>query len=227
MIKTYAFVFARGGSKGVKNKNIRLLSGKPLIAWSIEFAKEMPEINRVFVSTDNQNIAKISRECGAEVIDRPKHLAKDKTPEWIAWKHAVEHLESKGKSFDQFLSLPATSPLRSISDIRSCIKIFDSKTDIVVTMTKSNRSPWFNMVKKTRNGYIDLIMKNDITIYRRQDVPEAFDLTTVAYLTSPDFIKNSNNIFDGNVKAVEVPAIRAIDIDTEYDFKFAEYLAKN
>jgi len=226
MIKTYAFIFARGGSKGLKNKNIRFLSGKPLVAWSIELANKMPDVNRVFVSTDSQEIANISLKFGAEVITRPQSLAKDKTPEWLAWKHAIEHLESKGEYFDQFLSLPATAPLRNISDVQSCMKVFDSKTDIVVTMSKSNRSPLFNMVKRMKNGYIDLIIKNDKNIYRRQDTPEVFNLTTVAYLTRPYFIKNSNNIFEGNVKAVEIPVERSIDIDTELDFKFAELLVK-
>jgi CMP-N-acetylneuraminic acid synthetase len=226
MIKTYAFIFARGGSKGLKNKNIRFLSGKPLLAWSIELANKMPDVNKVFVSTDSKEIANISFKFGAEVIIRPKSLAKDKTPEWLAWKHAIEYLELKGEIFDQFISLPATAPLRSISDIQSCMKAFDSKTDIVVTMSRSTRSPWFNMVKKMKNGYIDLIIKNDKNIYRRQDAPEIFDLTTVAYLTRPSFIKKSNNIFEGNVKAIEIPAERAVDIDTELDFKFAEFLFK-
>ena len=116
-MKTYAFIFARGGSKGVPGKNIRNLSGKPLLAYSIDLAKNIEDVEEIFVSTEDQRIASIARQHGADVINRPPTLAQDDTPEWLAWQHAVEWLNKRGKNFDIFLSLPTTSPLRNSKDI--------------------------------------------------------------------------------------------------------------
>tara|TARA_B100000579_G_scaffold369510_1_gene330995 strand:+ start:199 stop:891 length:693 start_codon:yes stop_codon:yes gene_type:complete len=225
-LKTYAFIFARGGSKGVPRKNIRELAGKPLLKYSIDSAKAIKSISKIFVSTDDNEIANIARQNGAIIIERPLELAKDDTPEWLAWNHAIEWLKNKGDSFDIFLSLPTTSPLRSKRDIKKSIDALDDSTDIVVTMTSANRSPWFNMVKKNSDGYVKLLLNDDKRFHRRQDPPKVFDLTTVAYVTRPKFIQSANGVFDGNVSGVMIPRIRALDIDTELDFEIAECLIK-
>ena len=224
-MKTFAFVFARGGSKGVPGKNIRNLDGKPLLAHSIIMAQSIDKISRVFVSTDDKDIADIGAKYGAEIIKRPLNLAQDESPEWLAWLHAIKWLEARGMPFDCFVSLPATSPLRNKTDVIRCIDSLDEKTDIVVTMTNTSRSPYFNMANE-KDGYINLLMESKESYSRRQDVPVAYDMTTVAYVTRPDFIKNNSRIFDGKVKAVLIPKERAIGIDDEIDFKIAEMLAK-
>mgnify|MGYP006411157685 FL=1 len=224
-MKTFAFIFARGGSKGVPGKNIRNLGGKPLLAHSIEIAQNIDEISRIFVSTDDQDIADVGIKYGAEVINRPTEFAQDDSPEWLAWLHAVEWLESKGELFDRFVSLPTTSPLRNKGDVIKCLNLLDKQTDIVVTMTDTSRSPYFNMVSK-EDGYIKLLMESKEGYSRRQDVPKVYDMTTVAYVTRPNFIKSNEKLFDGRVKAVLVPKERAIDIDDEVDFKMAEMLIK-
>ena len=224
-MKTFAFIFARGGSKGVPGKNIRSLGGKPLLAHSIEIAQNINEISRIFVSTDDQDIADVGIKYGAEVINRPTKFAQDNSPEWLAWLHAVEWLESKGELFDRFVSLPTTSPLRNKGDVIKCLNLLDKQTDIVVTMTDTSRSPYFNMVSK-EDGYIKLLMESKEGYSRRQDVPKVYDMTTVAYVTRPNFIKSNEKLFDGRVKAVLVPKERAIDIDDEVDFKMAEMLIK-
>ena len=223
-MKTYAFVFARGGSKGVPGKNIRMLAGKPLLSYSIDQAREIKTLEKVFVSTENSDIAGIARKYGAAIIERPVKLAQDDTPEWLAWQHAVEWLEKRGDTFDVFLSLPTTSPLRNEEDINSALKSLDEDTDMVLTITKAARSPWFNMVKKTEDGFIELLVNNDRPINRRQDVPHAFDLTTVAYVTRPEFIKSHGGVFEGRVRAIEIPRERALDIDSELDLEIAEIL---
>ena len=103
-MKTHAFVFARGGSKGIPHKNIRILEGKPLLAWSIEMAMSLPEIDRVFVSTDDLDIGEVARAWDAEVITRPTEFAKDDAPEWLAWQHAVREVQSMFGEFGRFLS---------------------------------------------------------------------------------------------------------------------------
>lgn len=226
-MKTYAFIFARGGSKQIPNKNIINLNNKPLIYYSINLAKKIKKIDKVFVSTDSPKIANISKKYGAEIIIRPSKLAKDNTPEWLAWKHAVKYLKNKNDNFDAFLSLPPTSPLRSAKDILNCFEVYSKKIDAVVTIRKSSRNPWFNMVQIEKNKELKIILKNKKKNYfRRQDTPSVYDLTTVATLTSPSYILNNENKFVGKIKGVMIPPERSIDIDSKFDLQIARFLMK-
>jgi len=223
MKKVFAFVFARGGSKGLPRKNVLPLGGKPLIAHSIDVAKQVEGVERIFVSTDDDEIKCIAKKFGAEVIDRPEELASDKAPELEAWRHAISYLKEKGEHFDIFLSLPATSPLRDQSDVRACLEALDEETDVVITVTPAARSPYFNMVSRDKKGRSRILLaSNGYT--RRQDAPQAYDMTTAAYVFRPEFIKKHNALFEGKVKSVVVPKERAIDIDDIYDFKFADLI---
>ena len=221
------FVFARGGSKGVPGKNIRPLDGKPLIAHAIETGLGSKYIKRMIVSTDDPAIAETAREHGAEVpFMRPAELAGDNSPEWLAWRHALEELAKTGEKMEVFVSLPATAPLRSVKDVDACIELFlEGGADAVVTAKKASRHPAFNMITLDQDENAHLVMSPDKTITRRQDAPAVYDMTTVAYVLRPDFILKADAIFQGRVKAVLVPDERALDIDTELDFAFAEFLA--
>ena len=221
-----AFIFARGGSKGLPGKNVRPFCGKPLIAWSIEQALSIERVSRVVVSTDSDNIARISRSYGAETpFIRPSHLATDDSPEWLSWRHALEQLRCLNILPDVMLSLPATAPLRDASDINACIdKFLTGYFDAVVSVTDAHRNPFFNMVKSNPDNSVELVISNHNAIRRRQDSPVVFDMTTVAYAFNPHFIMNNNYLFDGKVGSVHVPLHRSIDIDTLYDFQIAEFL---
>lgn len=222
-----AFIFARGGSKGLPRKNIKLLDGKPLISYSINVAKSLNIFSNIFVSTDCNEIASVSREYGANVIMRPEDLATDSSPEWLSWRHAISYVASEYGKFDKFVSLPATSPLRNKQDINRAIKkLEESNSDICISVTPASRSPYFNMVKLTNSGTCSIAIESELDLYRRQDAPKLFDITTVVYATKVDFILNKKSIFDGNVVAIEVPKERAVDIDDIYDFIYAESLIK-
>ena len=224
-MRTFAFIFARGGSKGLPRKNILELGGKPLIVHSIEIAKKVSQIEEIFVSTDDQEIAEIANRNGAVTINRPVELATYNSPEWLSWQHAVEFVIERFGDFERFLSLPATSPLRNIYDVQSCLDLCKTDSDFVVTMTESNRSPWFNMVKKDINGRVNLLLKDfGNQLKTRQSAPKTFDMTTVAYVTSPSFILKNSCFWDGSVIGVEIPPERAIDIDTKLDFEIANFL---
>jgi len=226
-MSVFAFIFARGGSKGLVKKNIKSLGGIPLIGHSISLAAQMPVIEKVYVSTDSPDIMAIAREFSAEVIERPIHLATDTASEWEAWRHAVNHVRATGEQFETFLSLPATSPLRSIEDVQKCLDAIDDQTDVVITVTPSARSPYFNMIKRDAAGFSTIVATQNGTILRRQDAPEVFDITTVAYVSRPDFILKQTGLFAGRVKSVIVPKERAIDIDDAFDFMIAETLFKS
>jgi len=222
-----ACIFARGGSKGLPNKNILDFAGKPLIAWAIEQSLSLSNIEEVFVSTDSVEIAEIAQKFGASVpFIRPSELAMDDSPEWMAWRHMMSFfLERDGKMPDVMLSVPTTTPLRSTSDIQRCIDAFEpGATDAIVTVTDPHRSPYFNMVKFDEYGFADVVISNDSGISRRQDSPNVFDMTTAAYVVNSEFIMVHDGLFEGRIKAVHLPIERAIDIDTLLDFEIAEYL---
>ena len=219
-------ICARGGSKGVKDKNIRLVGDKPLIGISIEIAKKIKKITRILVSTDSKSIAKVGEKYGAEVpFIRPASLSQDDSPEWLVWRHAIEYLESLGEIFDGLVVLPPTAPLKTKKDILSCIHEYEvGNYDVVITASQCHRNPYFNMVERKNSGDISLVMDREKKFNRRQDSPEVFDMTTVAYVVNPEFVKEKNGIFEGKIGMVEIPVERSIDIDTELDLKIANFL---
>jgi CMP-N-acetylneuraminic acid synthetase len=226
-MKATAFIFARGGSKGLPGKNIRPLGDKPLIAWSIEQALAVKRICRVIVSTDSEEIAAVARAYGAEVpFLRPPELARDDSLEWLAWRHALNYLkENDGVMPTVMVSVPATAPLRSPVDIENCLDEYEKgNVDMVITVTDANRSPYFNMVKNNADGTVGLVIPPQSAITRRQDAPVVYDMATVCYVANSVFVMTHNATFEGRVKAVHVPTERAIDIDTLLDFQIAEYL---
>jgi CMP-N-acetylneuraminic acid synthetase len=226
-VRTIAFIFARGGSKGLPQKNIKPLDGKPLIQYSIEVALATAGIEQVFVSTDDAVIASAARAAGAEIIERPAELATDTSPEWLSWRHAIDYVRAIYGDFDVFVSLPATSPLRDETDVSAAIKqLLDTGADICISVTPANRSPYFNMVKQNEDGYVELVNRPATGVYRRQDAPEVFDITTVVYAAKPEFVLEKNALFDGKVTSVLIPKDRAVDIDDIYDFMLAEAIVK-
>lgn len=222
-----AFIFARGGSKGLPGKNIRLMGDKPLIALSIEHALSVRRIDRVIVSTDSIEIAQIAKKYGAEVpFIRPAELAQDATPEWLAWRHALSYVQdASGGLPDVMISLPTTAPLRLPHDIENCLDEYQKGgADMVITITPSHRNPYFNMVIREDDGMIKLANPLNPGISGRQFAPIMFDITTVCYVANPKFVMNHQGIFEGKIRAIEVPAERAIDIDTLLDFEIAQFL---
>ncbi len=220
-----AFIFARGGSKKLPKKNIKNFNGLPLIAHTINLAKKSKLFSDIVVSTDDQEIADTAKEFGANVpFLRPKDLAEDNSPEWLCWKHAINKYNKK---IDHFFSLPCTSPLKSITDLEKMIDFYKrNEFDLVLGISSTNHSPYFNMVTRDINNRVMRISDPDHPINRRQDAPECFNITTVGYLSNPKYILREENIFSGNVGGIEIPKERSIDIDDEIDFFIAESLSK-
>ena len=222
-----ACIFARGGSKGLPGKNIRLFHGKPLLAWSIECAKQIPSIDRILISTDSSEIAEVASQYGAEVpFLRPSELAKDDSPELLSWQHMLNYLDSSEQYRPSTLiSLPATSPLRLVSDVKRCLILFQSSDfDGVISVTPSSRNPYFNMVQQSSDNQVRLVSDSPNFIHRRQDAPPIFDVLTLAYVFNTNFVLNTTSLFEGSLGAVQFPPERSIDIDTLLDFEIAEFL---
>lgn len=225
-----AFIFARGGSEGVPRKNTKALCGKPLIAYAIAAARAAKTVGRVLVSTEDDKIAAVARDHGAEVpFKRPLELASGTVNEWLAWQHAVREMERLGAPVETFVSVPATSPLRLPEDIDATVSALesDNDTDLVMTVTRAHRNPYFNMVTRDADGRAALAAQSGLPIHQRQQVPEMYDICTVAYAARPQYILSAKGLFDGRVRTVTVPQERALDIDTEHDFLVAECLMRH
>jgi N-acylneuraminate cytidylyltransferase len=226
-VNTVALICARGGSKGVPGKNLRLLAGRPLISWAVDQARAVTRIGRVIVSTDSEAIAAVAREAGADVpFMRPAELAQDDSPEWLVWRHALNHLKQVDGAYpDALIVVPTTAPLRAVADLERCLDEYEKgDVDVVITVTDAHRSPWYNMVKDHSDGTVSLVIPPDGPVARRQDAPVVYDMTTVAYVARPEFVMTRTEAFQGRVRKVHIPAERALDIDTLLDFRIAECL---
>lgn len=214
---------ARGGSKGLPGKNIKMFLGKPLIAWSIKQAKGSGLIDRIIVSTDDKKIAYISKRCGAEVpFIRPKFLAQDKSSTIDVLLHAVEWLKDDAYPFDILVLLHTTAPLRSVQDINNCIKLLvNQKADNVFSVTEAHRNPYFNMVEVVR-GKVKLAKEGRFS--SRQQAPKVYDMNSSIYVWWRDILKKKKMIFLRNNKVYIMPKARSIDIDDYMDFKIAEIM---
>lgn len=224
----WAAVFARGGSKGLPGKNLKAMGGLPLVAHAIRVGLDIPGVSGVLCSTDSEEIRAVSEQYGGTApFQRPAELAVDDSPEWLSWKHLAQHLVDTGGALEDILvSLPPTSPLRTVADVESAIaKHRSSGADVVVSYTPAARSPWFNMVTEGPDGFLRTVMRVDgDAISRRQDAPKVFDMATVVYVTTLGFVLSADSLFEGTVAGVEIPAERAIDIDTQLDFDIAAFL---
>jgi len=220
------FIGARGGSKGVANKNITQILGKPLIVWSIEQAMQCELINKVVISTDSQAIANIAREAGAEVpFMRPEHLANDTAGKWQVWQHALATYEQVSQTtVDLFVDLDCTSPLRQVADITKAIQQFqNSDVDGVFSICEARKNPYFNMVELD-NDRLVISKKLPAAIVRRQDAPKVYEHAASIYVLAPDYIRNCNGLLDGKTQGYLMPPERCVDIDSPLDFELVEML---
>ena len=226
-MKIYSFTFARSGSKGLKDKNLSKFNKKPLLYWAINDAKKSKYINKVFVSTDSAKLASISRSAGAEIpFIRPKRFATDKSPEYLAWQHALNFLKKQNDLPDIFVSVPCTSPLRTYQDLDNMISMFiKKKPNFLVGMCESNRNPYFNIVKKMKGSQIK-IFSSKKKFFRRQDAPETFDLTTFAFIAKPNYILKFKNYYHSKAMGFKIDKKRSVDVDNLDDLEYAEFIRK-
>jgi len=227
-MRRLAVICARGGSKGVKGKNLRDLAGKPLIAHSIGQARDSGLFDIIAVSSDSEAIQKAAAEWGVDItVDRPVELASDTAPKVPAIRHCAETVETEtGQPFDTIVDLDATAPLRNTDDIRGAIDLLEtSDAANVVSAMPARRSPYFNLVECDENGRVHLSKPPATPIARRQDAPECFDLNASVFAWTRDALFSNNDyVLGDNTLLFVMPEERSIDIDTETDFKFVEFL---
>jgi N-acylneuraminate cytidylyltransferase/CMP-N,N'-diacetyllegionaminic acid synthase len=234
-MKRLCTICARGGSKGVPGKNLRPLMGKPLLAHSIEQARDSGLFDAVAVSSDSEDILAVAREWGTDyAIPRPAELAADTAAKIPAIRHCADAVEQiKGINYDTITDLDATAPLRNREDILGAHRLLDkSGAANVVTGMPSRRSPYFNLVEVDDDGRVRL-SKPPATgpataIVRRQDSPECFDLNASIFIwTRTALFADNAAVIGGDTRIYVMPEERSIDIDTETDFLFVEFLMEH
>ena len=226
-MKRLCTICARGGSKGLSGKNIRLVGGKPLIVHSLLQAQSSGLFDAVAVSSDSKEILNISEKAGADYsVFRPKELASDLAPKLPAIQHCVNEVETlSGKNFDVIVDLDVTSPLRITKDIEGAVKLLEDKNvSNVITGCPARRSPYFNLVERGGGGYVRLSKTPEQTIFRRQDAPECFDMNASIYVWKRAGLIGSESIFNADTLLFVMPEERSIDVDREWEFEYVEFL---
>jgi CMP-N,N'-diacetyllegionaminic acid synthase len=222
-------ICARGGSKSIKNKNIVEIAGKPLIAYTLEQARSSKLFDLIAVSSDSLEILKVAGDYGADLlVDRPDELASDTAAKLPVIRHCVNDAEEKKqKKFDVIVDLDATSPLRSIEDIRGAVQLLESeKVSNVITAAPAHRSPYFNLVELDDAGVVRLSKNSGKTIVRRQDAPKCFDMNASIYVWRRDALFDHPTLFNEDTRLFVMPPERSRDIDSELDLAFVEFLMR-
>jgi N-acylneuraminate cytidylyltransferase/CMP-N,N'-diacetyllegionaminic acid synthase len=226
-MKRLCTICARGGSKGVIGKNFRPLLGKPLIAYSIEQARASGLFELIAVSSDSDEILSVAKENGADVlVKRPEELATDTAAKLPVIQHCVTEVEKQlGLRFDTLVDLDATSPLRLPEDIIGAVQLLEgSGVGNVITGMPARRSPYFNLVEVGLDGVARLSKSPKGLVVRRQDAPPCYDMNASVYVWQHNALFDNATIFNADTRLYEMPEDRSIDIDSELDFKFVEYL---
>lgn len=223
--KTFlAIIPARGGSKRLPRKNVLPLAGKPLIAWTIESALNSKLVDKVLVTSDDDEILKVSDSFGAATLKRPAALAQDTSTSFDAIKHAIENTER----FDYILLLQPTSPLRTSQHIDEAIQLLESKkADAIISVTKMEHSPlWANSLPE--DGNMTAFLKDDVLSKRSQDLETYYRLNGAIYISKTDKLLDAGGFFlKRKIYAYKMSQVSSVDIDTEMDFKWADFLCEN
>lgn len=218
--KILAIIPARGGSKGVPRKNIRDLAGKPLIAWTIEEAKKSRYIDRLILSSEDDEIIEVAKQYGCEVpFKRPLELAQDDTPGIEPVLHAIEQCPG----YDYVVLLQPTSPLRTAEDIDGCIeKLLNSDADFCVSVTEPEKSPYW-MYTLEGERMVPLLPQEELVV-RRQDLPKVYALNGAVYVGNIMEIIETKNFLTKSTLGYVMSKENSIDIDTEIDFKLCNLI---
>lgn len=226
-MKSLCTICARGGSKGVKNKNLTEISGRPLLYYTINQAKEAGIFENIAVSSDSDEILETARKFGADlVIKRSDKLASDNAAKLPAIQDAGKQAEEMtGNRYDIFVDLDATSPLRVPDDIINAVNMLkDKNASNIITGMISRRSPYFNLVEANDKGIVNLSKPLNKPIVRRQDVPETYDMNASIYVWNRETFFHSKSLFLDKTFLYVMPEERSIDIDSPFDLEIVKFL---
>jgi len=224
-MRNIAIIPARSGSKGLKDKNIKLINGKPLITYTIEVAQESNLFDEIFVSTDSEGYAEIAIKCGASVpFLRSKGLSSNTASSWDAVKDALIRYQKIGKEFDTVALLQPTSPLRTVEDISNgYTQMKRKKANAVVAICEVDHSPlWCNILPE--DDSLQNFLSQELISTPRQSLPNYYRINGALYIVKTKYLEKTKSIYKERCYAIVMGKENSIDIDDEMDFKMAEFL---
>ncbi|NLE74853.1 MAG: acylneuraminate cytidylyltransferase family protein [Actinobacteria bacterium] len=222
-------ICARGGSQGVKGKNIRNLAGRPLITHTIDCAFQWGKAERVVVSTDSEEIAEVARKSGADVpFLRPAELGQSDVPKMSVIRHAVNELERRGASpFEVVIDLDVTAPIRRPIDIDKAYSLFAERSPLTVfSVVPAGRNPYYSMVEEDAQGYVHVSKSLPTAITCRQNAPPVYDMNGSIHIYSREYLMDETHWHVCSERSLPyvMDDVAGIDIDREIDFLFVEFL---
>lgn len=225
-MKLLYIIPARGGSKGIPHKNIKLLAGKPLIVYAIDVARALSEDKYICVSTDDTEIVCVVEEAGLPVpFMRPTALATDTSSTYDVLLHAIQYYEEKGEFFDAVVLLQPTSPLRTAEQVEEAIQLFDRSVDAVVSVCESPQNPYYNLFEENTDGYLN-ISKGDGKVKRRQEAPSVWMFNGAIYVFNIESLKKGYFDTFKKIRKYVMPMEYSVDLDTNVDWMFLESIMK-
>lgn len=215
-------ITARGGSKGIPKKNIKLLNGKPLIQYSIDIAKAIADKADICFTSDSDEIIDVAKNLDLDIpFKRPNHLATDTANSQDVILHALETYESlNDKIYDAIVLLQPTSPFRTLEQVKDCITLYDNSMDMVVSTKLSSANPYYNLFEET-DGFLKPSKEGNYT--RRQDCPEVWEYNGAIYVINSNSLRQQKMKAFSKVKKYSMSEETSIDIDTPLDWKIAEF----
>lgn len=220
-MKTLYLIPARGGSKGIPHKNIKLLNGKPLIQYSIEVARELADDADICLSTDDSQIKSVAEGLGLRVpFLRPDYLASDTAGTSDVIVHALDYYAQQGKVYDVVVLLQPTSPLRTVQNVKDCLALYSSEYDMVTTVKESSVSAV--LCKENSQGYLEQVIGGNNV--RRQDAEKLYEYNGAVYVINANSVKEKGLGGFSKIKKCVMPEENSVDIDTMLDWQLIEII---
>ncbi len=217
---------ARAGSKGVPNKNFRMMHGKHLLDWSLDQLLDSDRVEHVVVSTDSPEMYEhgLKRGC-LDIGLRPAHLATDTAGKWGVWQHALGEVERRTGPASAFLDLDCTSPLRPDTAIPEALDLFFAETpDMVMSCCEARKNPYFNLVEPDETGALHVSKPLPGGVVARQQAPAVYEHAASTYVVAPDYLRRASSLFEGRVIPYMMAPETCVDIDSPFDFKLVDFL---
>lgn len=222
-LKLLFLIPARGGSKGIPGKNIRLLGGKPLIAWAIDLARKFASDADICLSTDSRSIADVAEQYGLPVpFLRPEPMAGDQSPTREAILHALDHYRSQGRHYDAVVLLQPTSPFRKPEDVSRALALYKKELDMVVTVVETRANPYYVLFEENADGFLVKSKSGDFS--SRQACPKVWEFNGAVYVINAEAVQKMNISNFTRICKSEMDPIASVDLDTETDWAWAEFL---
>ena len=223
-MKVLVVIPARGGSKGIPHKNIKLLNGKPLICYSIDVARQFTSDENICVTTDDDEIIKVVEDYGLKVpFKRPEYLATDTCGSNEVIQHAYQFYEQQGKHYDAILLLQPTSPFRKVEFLKDAVDLYDDSIDMVTSVKLSSCNPYYDGFEENAEGLLK-ISKGDGTIERRQDAPNVWQQNGSIYVINPKSLTEKGMARFTRIRKFTMSELYSVDIDNPLDWKVAELI---